>query len=100
MEALAVAIEDKALEVERAVRQQIQILAGARARIELRETQVRQARGKLALAGVKVAHDMADNFELIEAEGDLYRAGSELAGATMEYALGAYALKAMMGDFP
>lgn len=100
MEALAVAIEDKTLEVERAVQQQIQILAGARARIELRETQVRQARGKLSLAEVKVAHDMADNFELIEAEGDLYRARSELAGAQMEYALAAYALNTMTGDFP
>ncbi len=98
VEAFEVALEDKSADIRRQVRQQLRALDDAGLRIGLREEQIRQAEGKLALAEVKFAHDMADNFELIEAEGDLQRARTELAAAETEYAIGAYSLKAMTGQ--
>jgi outer membrane protein TolC len=100
LEALEVALADKAADIRRELRQQLRAIEIARARIGLREEQIRQADGKLALAEVKFAHDKADNFELIEAESDLHRARIELSAAETDYALAAYALMAMTGQFP
>jgi outer membrane protein TolC len=99
-EAVAVALEDKAEDIRRQVRQQAAAMEAARARIALRREQIRQAEDKLALAEVKFAHDRADNFELIEAESDLHRARTELSAADTEHAIGAYTLLAMVDRFP
>jgi outer membrane protein TolC len=95
-----VEMEDKTDDVRREIRQQLHVIDNARARIGLRDEQIRQAEGKRALAEVKFAHDMADNFELIEAESDLYRARIERSTAETEYATAAYTLRSMMGQFP
>ena len=97
---LQLAYEDKAADVRRQFHEWVNALESAVERIHLREEQIVQAEGKLSIAQVKFAHDMADNFELIEAETDLQRARAELAAARMDRAGAAFALKAMTGQFP
>jgi outer membrane protein TolC len=90
-------LESKLIDVRRQVRQQLLALAEARQRIALRREQITQARGKLALAEVKFGHEMADNFDVIEAETEVERARGSLLATEAEYAVGVYNLQAMTG---
>ena len=90
-------LESKTAEIRRQVRQQLAFLDEARQRVVLRAEQIRQAEGKLALAEVKFAHDMADNFAVIEAEAELQRARSNLLATEADHAVGVYNLKAIAG---
>jgi outer membrane protein len=100
VDTVKVAMEDRTDEVRREIRQQLHVIDNARSRIDLRDEQIREADGKRALAEVKFAHDMADNFELIEAESDLYRAKVERSSAETEYTAAVYTLLSMTGQFP
>ena len=97
VDALRLNLDTKIAEIRRQARQQVLALAEAKQRIDLRQEQIKQAEGKLALAEVKFAHDMADNFDVIEAEAELQRARTNLLATEADYAVGIYNLKAMTG---
>jgi outer membrane protein TolC len=97
LESLRVSLESKSADIRRQVRQQLALLDEAKRRIVLRQEQIRQAEGKLALAEVKFAHDMADNFAVIEAEGERQRARANLLATEAEHAIGIYNLEAISG---
>jgi outer membrane protein len=66
-------------------------------RIEIREEQIRQAEGKLALARVKFNHGMANNFDVIEAETELQRSRVDLLSVKTDYIVGTYNMRAVLG---
>ncbi len=94
---LSMNIESKKEDIRRQVRKQWLSLREAVRRINIRQSQIKQGEEKIALAEVKFAHQMADNFDIIEAEKELQNARSNLLAAKIEYALGIYNMKAIMG---
>ncbi len=80
------------------VRNQLEVLENWRDRIRIKKEQVRQARGKQKLSQIKFKHSMADNFDLVEAESELFRARAGLAGARAAYIVNQYRLRAVMGN--
>jgi len=97
LKSLRLSLESKGAELRRQVRQQLAQLDEARQRIVLRREQIKQAESKLALAEVKFAHDMADNFTLLEAETELQRSRLNLLATEADYAVGIYNLQAIAG---
>lgn len=79
------------------VRNQFEILESEQARIRIKKEQIRQARGKQKLSRVKFNHSMADNFDLIEAEAELFQARAGLLRVKTAYIINKYRLKAVMG---
>lgn len=65
--------------------------------IDSQEEQIHQARGQMELAAVKFQHGLASNFDLIEAETALRRAQTQLISAVIDYILGQYRLRAVLG---
>jgi len=92
VESLLLTFETRLQEVARALRQQRLQLEEAGKRTRLRQDQIRVAEGKLALAETKFMHDLADNFDVIEAEIELQRARVSLLGSQIEHAVGTYRL--------
>jgi outer membrane protein TolC len=97
IKSLGINIESRKEDIRRQVRKQWLSLREAVRRINIRESQIKQGEEKIALAEVKFAHQMADNFDVIEAEKELQSARSNLLAAKIEYALGIYNMKAVMG---
>lgn len=83
--------------VKREVRQNFDSLLKAEERMQIRNEQINQARGKLALAEIKFGHGMANNFDVIEAETELETARVNLLAAKIEHIVGRYRLRATMG---
>jgi outer membrane protein len=83
--------------IKREVRQYYDALQKAQERMQIRNDQIDQARGKLALAKIKFSHGMANNFDLIEAETELQEARANLLAAKIEYIVGMYRLRAAIG---
>jgi outer membrane protein len=92
VESLRLTLETRLQDVARALRQQRLQLEEAGKRTRLRQDQIRVAEGKLALAETKFMHDLADNFDVIEAEIELQRARVSLLGSQIEHAVGTYRL--------
>jgi len=90
-------LENRMEEIDKQVRKQWNAFKEDENRIRIRKEQMQQAREKLALAEVKYAHGMADNFDVIEAETELQRAKVTLLTAEMDYAVGTYNIKALLG---
>ena len=90
-------MEGKMENISREVRKQWLALKAAMNRMRIRKSQIKQGEEKLALAEVKFAHRMADNFDVIEAEKELQNARGNLLAAGIEYAIGIYNMKAIMG---
>ena len=84
-------------QVRKNVRSQFDTLAKAEDLILIRKQQIHQAKGKKALAEIKFNNDMADNFDLIEAETELHRAKINLLNAHINYVIGTYRLREIMG---
>ena len=61
------------------------------------EEQVHHSRGQLELARVKFEHGLADNFDLIDAETSLRRSQTQLVSALIDYIVGQYRLRAVIG---
>jgi outer membrane protein TolC len=91
-------IESRKEDISRQVRKQWLSLKEAVKRMEIRKSQIKQGEEKIALAEVKFAHGMADNFDIIEAEKELQSARGNLLAAEIEYAIGIYNMKAIMGE--
>jgi len=79
------------------VRNQYEALESWAARIRIKEDQIRQARGKQMLSEIKFNHSMADNFDLIEAESELFRAKAGLLSAKTAFIVNQYQLEATKG---
>jgi len=90
-------LEAKQDEIKRDVRRQLEALMKAEERMKIRNEQIKQAEGKLALAKIKFNHGMADNFDVIEAETELQRARDNLLSVETEYILGTYRIRAVVG---
>jgi outer membrane protein len=83
--------------IKREVRQFYDAVLKAQDRIQIRNEQINQAEGKLALAKIKFGLGMANNFDLIEAETELQDARANLLAAQIDYIVGTYRLRAAMG---
>jgi outer membrane protein TolC len=92
-----ISLENRTEELSRQVRLQYEKLTQGQERIAIREAQISQAEGKRALAQTKFTHGMADNFDLVEADGELLQARLNLLAAKVDYAVGVYVLKGFMG---
>jgi outer membrane protein len=90
-------LDNRIEEIGKQVRKQWNAFKEDEKRIRIRKEQMQQAREKLALAEVKYAHGMTDNFDVIEAETELQRAKVMLLTAEMDYTVGTYNMKAMLG---
>ena len=90
-------LEAREDEIKRDVRRQLEALLKAQERIKIRNEQIRQAEGKLALAKIKFDYGMADNFDVIEAETELQRARDNLLSVETEYIVGTYRMRAILG---
>jgi len=91
-------MESRMEDISRQVRKQWLSLKEAIKRMEIRKSQIKQGEEKIALAEVKFAHGMADNFDVIEAEKELQSARGNLLAAEIEYAIGIYNMKAIIGE--
>ena len=98
IKSLSTNAESKKEDIRRQVRKQWLSLQEAIKRIDIRKAQIKQGEGKIALAEVKFAHGMADNFDVIEAEKELQSARGNLLAAKMDYAIGSYNMKMIMGE--
>ena len=79
------------------VRNQFAVLESWAARIRIKEEQIRQARGKQVLSRIKFNYSMADNFDLIEAESELFQSKAGLINVTTAYIVNQYQFQAAMG---
>jgi len=94
---LSLNMQSKMEDISRQVRKQWLSLKEAAKRMGIRKSQIKQGEEKIALAEVKFAHAMADNFDVIEAEKELQSARGNLLAAEIEYGIGIYNMKAIMG---
>jgi outer membrane protein TolC len=90
-------LEEKREEIARQVRRQLDALKKHEEGIQIRKEQIDQAQGQLALAQIKFDHQMADNFDIIEAETELLTAKAALLSDETEYISGTYRLRAILG---
>jgi len=90
-------LELKRDEIQREVREQLEVLKKAENSIEIRQEQIKTAEGKLALAKIKFRHEMADNFDVIESETELENAKVNLLSARTEYIVGTYKMRSVLG---
>lgn len=84
-------------DIKREVRQQLDSLQKAKKRIHIRQEQIHQTEGKLALAEVKFRYNMADNFDVIEANRELQQSKVDLLSVKIEYIVGIYRLRRTLG---
>ena len=99
---LSVQIQERNLtelldDVQREVLMELRNLKKAARTISIQEDQIRQAEGKLELSRVKFAHGLANNFDLIESEGELLQAQTRLLAAVTQYIISTFRLKASLG---
>lgn len=92
---LQVENQDDLITIE--VKKRLDALEKEAASIALRREQIVQARGKMRLAEIKFTHGMGNNFDFIEADGELLQARANLLRATVNYIVGQYQLRAGLG---
>ena len=83
--------------IVREVRAQINKMEKTETLIIDRREQERQAQGKLELAFSKFNHDLADNFDLLEAQSQLQEVQSNLLFDTISYIVDTYRLRSVLG---
>jgi outer membrane protein len=79
------------------VKREVRSLLRLEQAIDNQEQQIQQARGQMELANVKFQHGLASNFDLIEAETALRRAQIQLISAVIDYIIGQYRLRSVLG---
>lgn len=84
-------------EVTNQVKREIRSLQRQETAIANQEEQIRQALNQLELSKVKFQHGLASNFDLIEAEIALRRAQTELVSTVIDFIIGQYRLRAVLG---
>jgi len=90
-------LEEKRDEIVRQVRRQLEALIKDEKGIHIKKEQIDQAEGQLALAQIKFDHQMADNFDIIEAETELQNSKANLLNSETDYILGTYRMRAILG---
>ncbi len=83
--------------IVREVRRVLNALEKSAERIALRRQQIVQATGKFRLAQVKFRHGEADNFDLMEAQGQVQQARADLVSDEINYIINGYRLRAAIG---
>jgi len=84
-------------QLSKEIRSQMDALEKTKQRIQLVEEQIHTAMGKLELAEVKFNNGMADNFDMIEAETENHQAKLQLLSAQIDYIVGTYRLRKIIG---
>jgi outer membrane protein TolC len=90
-------LESKEDEIKREVRRQLDALKKDEERISIRKGQIHQAEGKRALSKIKFRYNMANNFDIIEAETELQQARVNLLSVKTDYIVGTYRMRAVLG---
>lgn len=90
-------IENSREDVIREVRAQINQMKKKEQLIVDRREQLRQAQGKLELAFSKFNHQMADNFDLLEAQTQKQQVETDLLLDTISYIIDTYRLRSVLG---
>lgn len=90
-------IENSREDVIREVRAQINQMKKKERLIVDRREQLRQAQGKLELAFSKFNHQMADNFDLLEAQTQKQQVETDLLVDTISYIIDTYKLRSVLG---
>jgi len=83
--------------IVREVRRVLNALEKSAERIALRRQQIAQATGKFRLAQVKFRHGEADNFDLMESQGQVQQARADLVSDEINYIINGYRLRAAIG---
>lgn len=83
--------------VRKEVRTQLGNLVKTEELISITKEQIHQTTGKKELAEIKFNNDMANNFDLIEAETELHQARLSFLNARINYIIGTYQLRKIMG---
>lgn len=78
-------------------RAQLRRLAKTQEQIKLRTEQKQQAQGKLSISQAKFDYGMATNFDVIEAESEVNQSDTELITATIDYIVGVYEFRSVVG---
>jgi len=84
-------------DIIRQVKQELRNLRKSGERITIQDTQIKQARGQLALSRVKFEQGLASNFDVIDAETELRRAQTNLLSAVLDYIIGSHHFRASLG---
>ncbi len=84
-------------QLSKSVRGRIDNLNEAWDRIRVIEKKILDTTGKLKLANVKFNNGLSGNFDMIEAETELYQARLDLLRAKINYIKGTYQLRKTMG---
>jgi len=84
-------------EVIREVKREIRNLRRQEQRIQIQEKQIKQSKGKLELAQVRFRWGLANNFDVIDSETTLRRAQTNLLSVVIDYIVGSYRLRSVMG---
>lgn len=97
LQSTELALADAKDQLSREIRSQMDTLEKTRERIGLMEAQIHNAMGKLELAEIKFNNGMASNFDMIEAETEHHRAKLQLLSARIDYIIGVYRLRKIIG---
>ncbi len=84
-------------EVTNQVKREVRSLQRQETAIANQEEQIQQALNQMELSRIKFQHGLASNFDLIEAEIALRRAQTELVSTVIDYIVGQYRLRAVLG---
>ncbi len=84
-------------EVTNQVKREARSLQRQEYAIANQEEQIQQSLNQMELSKVKFQHGLASNFDLIEAEIALRRAQTELVSTVIDYIVGQYRLRAVLG---
>lgn len=90
-------IEDSREDVIREVRAQLNQMKKKEQLIVDRREQLHQAQGKLELALSKFNHQLADNFDLLEAQTERQQVETDLLFDTIGYIIDTYKLRSVLG---
>jgi outer membrane protein len=79
------------------VRTQLNSLEKQKRLIEISKEQIVQTTGKMKLSESKFRHGMGNNFDLLESQTQLQRAKTSLLFDTINYIIGTYRLRSVLG---
>lgn len=79
------------------VRTQLNSLEKQKRVIEISREQIIQTTGKMKLSESKFRHGMGNNFDLLESQSQLQRAKTNLLFDTINYIIGTYRLRSVLG---
>ena len=84
-------------EVVREAKREHRNLRRQEQRIKIQQDQIQDSKGQLELAQIKFRWGLADNFDVINAEETLRRAQTNLLSVVIDYIIGTYRLRKVMG---